>query len=85
MLFLRWRVFLMGMSWLFILFLFKFLSQRYRRLLFLRSIGPITVTILGIAIVNIWHLQRPPASIPVVGKIPKGLPDFTVVRSSSRE
>lgn len=48
------------------------LSQHVcRRLLILRAIGPLTVTIISIAITNIWHLQRAPQNIRVVGKIPK--------------
>lgn len=57
-----------------------------RRLGYLRSLGPVTVTILGIAIVNIFHLQCPTSdknkvcatTIRVVGHIPKGLPGCTI-------
>ena len=42
-----------------------------RKLLVLRAIGPLTITILSIAIVNIWKLQNAPSNIRVVGKIPK--------------
>lgn len=57
-----------------------------RRLGYLRSLGPITVTVLGIAIVNIFKLQCPSSdknkvcatTIRVVGNIPKGLPGSTI-------
>lgn len=52
----------------------------------MRAIGPITVAVLGIAIVNIFKLQCPTSdknkvcatTIRVVGTIPKGLPGATV-------
>ena len=58
----------------------------YRRLGYLHSLGPITVAVLGIAIVNIFNLECPSSdknkvcatTIRVVGKIPKGLPGPTV-------
>ena len=49
-----------------------------RRLKLLRALGPLTVTIISIAIMNIWGLMKAPASIRVVGTIPKGLPGSTV-------
>jgi len=36
-----------------------------------RAFGPLTVTVLSIAIVNIFKLYRAPANIKVVGTIPK--------------
>ncbi|KAK9802855.1 hypothetical protein WJX73_009168 [Symbiochloris irregularis] len=69
-----WREFVMGVSWLILLFAMRYFGQKYKKLLILRAIGPLTVTILSIAIVNIWHLQRAPQNIRVVGTIPKGLP-----------
>ncbi|KAK9819516.1 hypothetical protein WJX74_003191 [Apatococcus lobatus] len=74
----KWREFVMGISWIIILQTMKFLGQRYKRLKLLRALGPLTVTIISIAIMNIWGLMKAPASIRVVGKIPKGLPGSTV-------
>lgn len=37
----------------------------------MRALGPLTVTILSIAISNIFKLYRAPANIKVVGTIPK--------------
>ena len=60
----------------------------YRKLVLLKALGPLTVTILGIAIINIWNLQCNTSKtskdkicyrhIRVVGHIPKGLPGETV-------
>ena len=36
-----------------------------------RAMGPLTVCVLSIAISNIWNLKAAPASIRVVGSIPK--------------
>lgn len=52
----------------------------------MRALGPLTVAVLGIAIVNIFKLQCPSSdknkvcarSIRVVGNIPKGLPGCTI-------
>lgn len=61
-------------------------AQR-RRLVYVRAVGPLTVTILSIAICNIFHLYRPPYNIRVVGSVPKvghssltGNPDLAPVR-----
>ena len=52
-----------------------------RRLFFLRALGPITVTILSIAIMNIFKLYQPgkggPSGISSIGHIPRGLPGYT--------
>ena len=52
-----------------------------RRLFFLRALGPITVTVLSIAIMNIFRLYTPgkagPNGIYNVGPIPSGLPHYT--------
>lgn len=52
-----------------------------RRLFFLRALGPITVSILSIAIMNIFKLYQPgkagPNGISNIGPIPKGLPGYT--------
>jgi len=52
-----------------------------RRLFFLRALGPLTITIMSIAIMNIFKLYQPgkggPNGIYTVGAIPKGLPGYT--------
>lgn len=85
----KWREFIMGGTFLVILLLFKTLGKRVKKLFFLRAIGPLFVAVLGIAIVNIFHLEcnttksatnKDPLCfhhIRVVGKIPKGLPHET--------
>ena len=81
----KWREFVMGMSFIILLLLFKFLAKRYnRRLFWLQFAGPLTVCIISIAVMNIWDLyvQYPdnPQTpyIKPVGKIPRGMPAVTV-------
>lgn len=38
--------------------------------MYIRAAGPLTVTVLSIAICNIFHLSRAPANIKVVGTVP---------------
>lgn len=38
--------------------------------MYIRAAGPLTVTILSIAICNIFHLNRAPYNIRVVGTVP---------------
>ena len=71
----------MGASFLIILEVFKYVGRKHRRLFFLRALGPLVVTILSIAIMNIFKLYNPgkagPLGISTVGPIPKGLPGYT--------
>lgn len=41
-----------------------------RRLVYVRAAGPLTVTILSIAISNIFHLYQAPHNIKTVGVVP---------------
>jgi len=41
-----------------------------RRLVYVRAAGPLTVTILSIAISNIFHLYKAPHNIKTVGVVP---------------
>ncbi len=45
-------------------------ALRSRKLVYIRAAGPLTVTILSIAICNIFHLNRAPYNIRVVGTVP---------------
>ena len=79
----NWREFCMGMSFILILLVFRTASRKVKKLAFLRSLGPLTVCILSIALMNIFHWYKPSepgAKPPIspVGKIPKGLPAVTV-------
>ena len=38
--------------------------------MYIRAAGPLTVTVLSIAICNIFHLNRAPHNIKVVGTVP---------------
>jgi len=75
-----WQEFSMGMSFILLLLIFRVLSRRVKRLKFLRALGPISVTILSIALMNIFKWYEPEGDAPIanVGKIPEGLPAFTV-------
>ncbi|KAL4533882.1 hypothetical protein Ndes2437B_g03200 [Nannochloris sp. 'desiccata'] len=79
----NWREFCMGMSFILILLVFRTASRRVKRLAFLRSLGPLTVCILSIALMNIfdWY-EIPPGStkplISPIGSIPSGMPSVTV-------
>lgn len=79
----NWREFCMGMSFILILLVFRTASRKIKRLAFLRSLGPLTVCVLSIALMNIfdWYKPPEPGAKPVIspiGKIPKGLPSVTV-------
>ena len=41
-----------------------------RRLVYVRAAGPLTVTVLSIAISNIFHLYNAPYNIKTVGTVP---------------
>ncbi|KMZ57943.1 Sulfate transporter [Zostera marina] len=69
----KWPPFLMGSIILTILLAMKHLGKSIRRLRFLRAAGPLTAVILGIIFMKIFN----PSSIPTVGKIPQGLPNFS--------
>lgn len=72
----KWRELLMGLSWLVILETCKFVGRKHQRLIYIRALGPLLVTILSIAIMNIWKLYKAPALIQVVGAVPGGLPGY---------
>ncbi|CAL5218904.1 g648 [Coccomyxa viridis] len=74
----QWREFVMGLAWLILLFTMKELGKRNKKLVYIRAAGPLTVTILSIAICNIFHLNRAPYNIRVVGTVPAGLPKETL-------
>lgn len=73
-----WRELIMGLAWIAILLIMKHVGNLHRRLIYVRAFGPLTVTVLSIAICNIFHLYRAPANLKVVGTIPKGLPGQTI-------
>mmetsp|Transcript_17379 Transcript_17379/g.52010 ORF Transcript_17379/g.52010 Transcript_17379/m.52010 type:complete len:696 (+) Transcript_17379:162-2249(+) len=72
----NWRELLMGLSWIVILELCKWVGRKHRKLIYIRAIGPLLVTIISIAIMNIWKLYQAPHNIQIVGKVPSGLPGY---------
>lgn len=80
----KWRDFVMATSWLLLLLLMKEAGKRSRKLVFLKALGPLTVTGLSIAVTAGLHLgcssktkDFNPKCVRVVGKVPKGLPHQT--------
>ncbi|KAI7843851.1 hypothetical protein COHA_002402 [Chlorella ohadii] len=84
----KWREFCMGMAFIFLLLAFQYLSRRYKKLFFLKALGPLTVCVISIALMNIFGWYKPTESckpqpcvqgpkIKPIGKIPSGPPDFT--------
>ena len=80
----KWRDFVMAVSWLALLLVMKEAGKRSRKLVFLKALGPLTVTGISIAVTAGLHLNCPsgskefnPRCVRVVGKVPKGLPHET--------
>ena len=73
----NWRVFVMSISWITLLLVMKFLGKRFRRLRWMRPLGPLTVTVLSISITYGAGLED---MVDVVGKFPSGLPGETFSR-----
>lgn len=63
----------MGLTWLAILLTMKHVGLRYRRLRFLRPIGPFTVALSSITCVWAFDLN-----VRTIGAVPAGLPPLTV-------
>lgn len=81
----KWRDFVMAISWLALLLIMKEAGKRSRKLVFLKALGPLTVTGLSIAVTAGLHLscssktkEFNPKCVRVVGTVPKGLPHETV-------
>lgn len=65
----RWQEFTMGMCWIITLLVFRAIGTRYPRLVLMKSMGPVFISIVGLIIMNSTSWK-----ISVVGKIPDGLP-----------
>lgn len=81
----KWRDFVMTVAWLLLLLAMKELGKRSRRLVWLKALGPLTVTIVSTLITWGFHLGCDPKNkafnakcVRVVGKVPRGLPHQTV-------
>jgi sulfate transporter 4 len=71
----NYKTFLLGMGSLAILVLFKRVGAAHKRLWYLKTIGPLAVSVLGIVLVAAFALQD--KGIPIVGSIPQGFPPVT--------
>ncbi|KAJ9175652.1 hypothetical protein P3X46_014189 [Hevea brasiliensis] len=69
-----WPPFVMGSSILAVLLFMKHLGKSRKQFRFIQAAGPLTAVILGTTLVKIFH----PSSISLVGKIPQGLPSFSI-------
>lgn len=72
----NYQVFLMGISAIAVLLGMKWLGKKYPRIKFVRALGPLTVTILGIITSAAANLKAKGWSL--VGTIPSGFPSPTV-------
>ncbi len=57
-----WREFSMGMSFIFILLAFQFMSKKVKKLVWLKALGPITVCVLSIILMNAFGWYKVPAA-----------------------
>ena len=71
----NYKTFLMGTSSIAFLMALKHAAKVFPKQKWLRAVGPITITVITISIT--WGGNISPKSIPVVGTIPAGFPDFT--------
>ena len=71
----NWKTFVLGISCIIILQGLKEISARVSRLKMVRALGPLTVVVLGLILQDTMDLEA--RGIPIVGDIPKGLPEFS--------
>jgi sulfate transporter 4 len=66
----------MGMTFIFVLLAYKYLSGAYKKLFFLKALGPLTVCVISIALMNIFNWYEPSDKplIKPIGSIPSGEP-----------
>lgn len=81
----KWRDFVMGLAWVALLLAMKAVGKRSKRLVWVKAVGPLTVTALSIAVTAGLRLQCDPKNkafnsgcVRVVGRVPTGLPRETV-------
>jgi sulfate transporter 4 len=70
-----YKTFIMGMTWIAILMLMKFVGRQYKKLSWMKALGPLTVTVLGIVLNVAFKLED--EGIAVVGTIPQDFPNFS--------
>ncbi|PNH07849.1 Proton/sulfate cotransporter 2 [Tetrabaena socialis] len=72
----KWQEFIMGSTFLILLVTMKEIGKRSTRFKWVRSLGPITVCIIGLCAVYIGKVDQ--HGIKIIGAIRKGLPPPTV-------
>ena len=72
----NWRTFLFGSASICFLMCVKTASKTSSRFHGLRAAGPLTITAISIILTVVFDLEN--TGIPIVGRIPSGLPPFTV-------
>jgi sulfate transporter 4 len=71
----NWKTFVMGVASITALASLKSIGKHYPKLKWVRAIGPLAVTAVTIVLTVVFSLDD--KGIPVVGSIPKGLPQFS--------
>ena len=72
----KWYEFVMSTFFLAILMAMKHVGKNYKKLSWLRPLGPLTVTAISVALVYFLRLDQSPG-VKIVGNIPAGVPAFT--------
>ena len=71
----NWRTFMLGTTCVLFLLSMKKLTVKYPKFKYARALGPLIVTVVTIVLQATLDLKS--LGIPIVGKIPRGLPKFT--------
>jgi MFS superfamily sulfate permease-like transporter len=71
----NWKTFVMGVASITTLASLKKIGKQYPKYKWVRAIGPLAVTAVTIILTVVFSLDE--KGIPIVGSIPKGLPEFT--------
>jgi sulfate transporter 4 len=72
----NYKTFLMGLSGAICLLVMKHLGKTYKKLKWMRAMGPVTVS--AVCILVTWGFSLDERGIPIVEYIPRGLPSVTV-------
>jgi sulfate transporter 4 len=71
----NWRTFLLGTTCVAFLLGLKQIVKRYPKLMYIRALGPLIVTVVTITLQATLDLEK--QGIDIVGSIPRGLPKFS--------
>ena len=74
---LNYKTFAMGMSCIVVLMTMKYVGKTYHRFGWMKTVGPLVVTVACIVITRLTNLSS--LGMPTVGYIPRGYPSFTAL------